>query len=77
MLLCWPAGEDGRSVPFFPLRTEVRGGCAVEEEAGTVVVTGGTDSRTAVDRYDREGWRERLPGLGTGRTNHACGTFTR
>ena len=41
----------------------------------SVIVTGGYYSYTRVARYSEDGYEEDLPGLVTGRADHACGHF--
>ena len=40
-----------------------------------VLITGGSDTKTYVTKYDVNGWVENLPGLNTGRRAHGCSYF--
>ena len=48
--------------------------CAIEME-NSVIITGGYYSYTRVARYNHDGYLEDLPGLITGRSDHACGHY--
>ena len=49
--------------------------CAIEEY-DEVVLTGGSETRSLVTRYNAEGEATSLPSHITGREHHPCGTFT-
>ena len=49
--------------------------CAIEEY-DEVVLTGGSETRSLVTRYNVEGEATSLTSLITGREHHACGIFT-
>ena len=53
-----------------------RQACAIPDpDTDTVVITGGWWTQTTVSRYSVRGWQEDLPGLITGRRNHACAGY--
>ena len=49
--------------------------CAIPD-TDTVVLTGGSDTRTTVSRYNDKEWLENLPDLNIGRFRHACAGYT-
>ena len=49
--------------------------CAIEETE-TVTITGGSESKTSVTRYQEDGSSTSLPDMKNGRFRHACGHFT-
>ena len=49
--------------------------CAIEETE-TVTITGGSESKTSVTRYQQDGTSTSLPDMKNGRFRHACGHFT-
>ena len=70
--------KDGESELSFPLQYEVVFSCAVSDEVGGLVITGGFEGRQAVARvslYSEEGFQSDLPSLNTARAGHGCASF--
>ena len=70
--------KDGESQISFPLEYEVVFSCAMSDEAGSLVITGGFEGRKAVARvslYNEEGFQSDLPSLNTARAGHGCASF--
>ena len=56
--------------------TSFRYACAIPDPAGSsVVLTGGSDTRNTVSRYNRSGWVEDLQDMTVGRYRHGCAGF--
>ena len=41
-----------------------------------VVLTGGSDTKTRVSLYNKDGWVRDMPSLNTGRIGHGCTTYS-
>ena len=46
-----------------------------DEDDDTYIITGGLFKPKKVSQYNKDGWREDLPSLNTGRMSHGCGTY--
>ena len=52
-----------------------REACSISLGDHHVVITGGTETKTTVSRYNEDGWVSDMPSLNQGRSSHGCTSF--